>query len=415
MDAFQVAIVGPSHLHGHSIHMTDSRKTYDVAVIGIGMMGSAAARHLATMGVRVALVGPPEPETKASHNGAFASHYDEARITRKLDSKSDWSRLSEASIARYAEIAKAGGQPFYHPVGSIMAGPEKGPRSAFIQNAMQVGTERKVAVEELRGDRLRAAFPFFDFPDGILALYERGDGGWINPRCLVTAQISAARSLGASIYRQEARRIVEEPDHVRITLADGTAVLAQKAIVACGAFSKTEGLLPEPLPLTVYARTITFFELPDKEVERLWDMPSVVYRPPDMPGDPYILPPVPYPDGKSYIKLGGDPEDFELQTVDEMKDWFQGNGNEKAGYFLHDLLLNLMPDLTYTSVSYGSCATSFTPSGKPLIYPQSERLIALTGGNGAGAKCGDELGRLGAIVATGGDITNEGYDSDFRP
>ncbi|MEM8838408.1 MAG: FAD-dependent oxidoreductase [Pseudomonadota bacterium] len=395
--------------------MTNSRKTYDVAVIGLGMMGSAAARHLSTMGAKVALIGPAEPETKASHNGVFASHYDEARITRKLDGKKDWSRLSEASIARYAEIATAGGEPFYHPVGSIMAGPETGQRSAFIQNAMQVGAERNIAVQELRGERLRAAFPFFDFPNGILALYEQGDGGWINPRCLVTAQISAARYHGASIYRQEARRIVEEPNHVRISLADGTEVLAEKAIVACGAFSKTEDLLPEPLPLTVYARTITFFELTDKEVERLRDMPSVVYRPPDLPGDPYILPPVPYPDGKTYIKLGGDPEDFELLTVDKMKDWFQGNGDESVGNFLRDLLLKLIPDLAYASVSYGSCVTSFTPSGKPLIYPQSERLIALTGGNGAGAKCGDELGRLGAIVATGGNIANEGYDTDFRP
>ena len=36
--------------------------------------------------------------------GVFASHYDEARITRRLASDRDWSRLAQASMERYAEI-----------------------------------------------------------------------------------------------------------------------------------------------------------------------------------------------------------------------------------------------------------------------------------------------------------------------
>ena len=77
------------------------------------MMGSAAARHLANMGAKVALIGPQEPENKDSYNGVFASHYDQARISRKLDSNHDWSRLTQASIDRYAHIEEAGGKSFY--------------------------------------------------------------------------------------------------------------------------------------------------------------------------------------------------------------------------------------------------------------------------------------------------------------
>ena len=65
-------------------------ESFDTIVIGKGMMGSAAARHLALSGARVALIGPDEPADKTSHTGVFASHYDEGRITRALDTNVDW-------------------------------------------------------------------------------------------------------------------------------------------------------------------------------------------------------------------------------------------------------------------------------------------------------------------------------------
>ena len=57
--------------------MTES---FDFIVVGKGMMGAAAARHLALSGARVALIGPDEPTDWANHTGAFSSHYDNARI-----------------------------------------------------------------------------------------------------------------------------------------------------------------------------------------------------------------------------------------------------------------------------------------------------------------------------------------------
>jgi len=56
-----------------------------IAVIGRGLIGSAAARHLAKAGHAVTLIGPDEPADRKAHRGVFASHYDEGRITRALD------------------------------------------------------------------------------------------------------------------------------------------------------------------------------------------------------------------------------------------------------------------------------------------------------------------------------------------
>jgi len=376
-------------------------------------MGSAAARHLTEDGARVALIGPAEPELKSDHTGVFASHYDAARITRKIDSRHNWARFSQAAIGRYAEIEAQSGLAFFSPVGAIIAGPEQGEGSDFIQTAQRNAQADGVKHAALRGDDLRARFPYFDFPDGILALYEAEDAGWIDPRAHVQAEMSLAARSGAVVHRTEVTQLTEIADGVQAHCADGRVITGAKAVVACGAFSKAQGLLPDPLPLKVYGRTIAFFELDDAEAARLRDMPSVVYLPPDLVTDPYILPPVRYPDGKTYIKIGGDPVDRELHSVADMKEWFRTDGDADVGAFLTNLLTGLMPGLSYKSVTTGSCATCFTPHGNPLIYHQTDRLMALTAGNGAGAKCADELGRLGALVASGGTIPSEIYSGDF--
>lgn len=388
---------------------------YDVIVIGAGMMGSAAARHLGYMGVKTLLVGSTEPKEKAQHGGVFSSHYDAARITRRLDSKADWAKYSSRSIARYAEVEAAGGRQFFHPVGALMAGPSAGEGAWLIERSQQVAQDQEIEHVYLDAQSLRDQFPFFAFPSDVVGLYETGTGGWINPRDHVAAEVAAAQARGADLYQAEVVSVAYQRGSVVVTCADGARFEGAKVVVACGPFSKAEGLLHEPIPMTVYARTVAFLEIDAAEAKRLAAMPSLIYVPPDLSCEPYVLPPVRYPDGKMYLKIGGDPVDIPLDTVADMKEWFRGLGDADVAAFLADKLKGLMPGLGCKSVTYGSCATSFSPKGNPLIYEQSEQCVVLTAGNGAGAKCGDELGRLGALVASGQGITADDYLTDFKP
>ena len=74
------------------------QKIYSYAIIGAGLIGSAAAKYIATNNNNVILIGPKEPENKLDHNGIFASHYDEGRITRISDSDTTWAYLAKKSI-----------------------------------------------------------------------------------------------------------------------------------------------------------------------------------------------------------------------------------------------------------------------------------------------------------------------------
>ncbi|MGR3289962.1 MAG: FAD-dependent oxidoreductase, partial [Paracoccaceae bacterium] len=130
-------------------------------------------------------------------------------------------------------------------------------------------------------------------------------------------------------------------------------------------------------------------------------------------GGTYLLPPIIYPDGKTYLKIGGDPRDSDLKNTAEITDWFQGQGWPAGRDHLIAVINALMPELRYTDIKTAACVTTLTPSGMPVIQYQSARIIALTGGNGGAAKSSDEIGRLGAVIAQGGMLSGESYTSDF--
>ena len=47
---------------------------FDYLVVGKGLFGSAAIRHLSLMSDNVAIIGPDEPADPDAHTGVFASH-----------------------------------------------------------------------------------------------------------------------------------------------------------------------------------------------------------------------------------------------------------------------------------------------------------------------------------------------------
>ena len=78
-----------------SVRSTQSR-SFDIAVVGAGMFGSAAARHLSADADWIALIGPDEPPRRRTHQGVFASHYDATRLVRIADPDLIWATPRQA-------------------------------------------------------------------------------------------------------------------------------------------------------------------------------------------------------------------------------------------------------------------------------------------------------------------------------
>lgn len=368
-----------------------------LAVIGAGLIGAAAARHLAGQGLDVTLIGPGEPSDPATHTGPFASHYDEGRITRGLDPDLFWSRASRASLARYADIEAASGIRFYSQVGCLMAGPEDSPD---FDRMTRVAERDAIACESYYDAILAARFPYFHFDPGSRALFEPLNAGHISPRALLRAQIALATRSGARHLTDTVNGLDDTPTGVTLTTTGGKLTF-DRVLVATGGFSRD--LLANQLPLTVYGRTVVLFRLPDAEAQRLSTMPSLIYLdPPD--NHPYLLPPIRYPDGHTYLKMGGPTDDPVLDSPAAITDWFRSDGAPDAPEVIEALTRARIPDLRVAAIQPIPCVTTYTPDERPCLTALSERVFTAIGGCGRAAKNSDELGRLGALLLTGAPL-----------
>ncbi|ARO30945.1 FAD dependent oxidoreductase protein [Rhizobium sp. NXC14] len=380
-------------------------------VVGRGLMGAAAARHLARQTDGVAVIGPDEPGDRKAHQGVFASHYDEGRITRTIDPDRNWALLANRSIGRYREIANESGIDFYREAGCVVVAPDG---SDYLERTRQAAVSLGVETRLLDVGGLKTSFPFFAFPAGSAGVFEARGAGHISPRKLVNAQSLLAERAGATVIRDHVVSIREEGGLATVNTAGGLTYRGEKVLLAAGGFSIAENLLPRPVAMTIYGRTVTLFQVGEADALRLGAMPSLIL---DVPGiHIYLLPPIRYPDGKLYLKIGGDPDDLILHNDIEMRGWFRTEGRESVRSHLQRIIADLVPDMTPLSISTAACVVSFTESSYPMIgYTSSPRIAVLTGCAGTSAKSSDEIGRLGAELLLSGRINEQGYSTDFTP
>ncbi len=386
-------------------------------VVGRGLIGSAAGKYLSENADGVVLVGPDEPRGEwGEHKGVFSSHYDEGRITRSIDPDPVWALFAGNSIARYRDIERRAGIPFYQEKGALLTGPGRAEGGRYVADAEAVAARLKLDVATFDHDKLAYHFPFFKFPNGTEGIFERRNAGFISPRSLVNAQNKLAQNSGAEIVSSSVVSVREQMGRGVVETADGETLSADKVLVAAGGFSVQNGLLPQPLEMSVYARTVVFFEVDELEAERLATMPSMINYAADISENTYMLPPIRYPDGRIYIKIGGDPVDIALDGGDAVANWFRQGPRQDVADHLTRRMMSLMPDLQVKSTFAKPCVTSFSKNGYPMIgWTASPHIAVATAGCGAAAKSSDEIGRLGAELVRDGLISTSGYDADFSP
>jgi sarcosine oxidase len=376
---------------------------YDSVVIGAGMIGAAAARHLTAEDGRVLVVGPDEPRNWRRHRGVFASHYDEGRITRVVDPDPLWALLARRSIASYGPIEHASGIRFHRRNGGLrVASAPDGPDDALVQ-AERTARRLGATVRRLSEVNLSALFPALCFAPASVALWERGGAGYINPRALIAAQLRLAQRRGAELMRDTAVGLDRRRGGVDVHTEGGRTYRARRVLVAAGAFSNH--LLDGRLDLRVRPATILLAEVSSREAAGLRALPTVIARLADHPTFQsfYWLPPMPYPDGRRYVKIGGTPlRGTHLATWDEQQAWFHGDGSQAEGAQLRELLIELVPSLRVATWHTRPCVLAYTVHGRPYIDEIDDGIFVAVGGNGAAAKSSTEIGRIAArLVARG--------------
>ena len=366
----------------------------EVAVVGCGMIGSAAIKYLALAGVDVVGFGSREPHRYSDHDGVFASHYDAGRITRTLDPDGDWARMARASVDRYLDIERESGVTFYDPVGFAAFGP---PGSRYVDRVRNIANEFSTASRTMQpGD-----FDSVDFGANTEIEAQVIGAGVINPRELVRSQLILAERAGAEIRYEEVSGIeTNAQDGVSVRTVQGNRLGVERVLVASGGFSDLP-LEARRLQLDVQGRVVLLVELNQGAAPT---MPSLIAE--DAKGlalpEFYLLPPVLYPDGRRFLKIGTAEFDHPLNSRADKVSWFQGKGDVSEDILaLQETIGALIPSIRDCTMQQLRCVITYTVTGYPYLDWLSDKMAVAVGGCGQAAKSSDEIGRLAARLFDG--------------
>lgn len=232
-------------------------ETFDVAVVGMGALGSAAAYHLARKGVRTIAF----EQFELGHVRG-ASH-DTSRIIRTSYGSPEYVRLAQSSYRDWAEFEQVSGERLTVVTGGLVFIPTGGPFSAtdFAVSLDGAG----VPYELLSPAEVAERWPQFALPDGVETIYTP-DSGIVHAARSVAALQMQARAHGA-VIRDRTPVLSLTPDSEGVIVhTDAGDVRAGKVVLAADAWTNT---LLEPLgatiPLITMQEQVTYFKPVDAE------------------------------------------------------------------------------------------------------------------------------------------------------
>ena len=370
-------------------------KRFEFAVIGAGLIGSAAAKYIATNNNNVILIGPEEPETKINHNGIFGSHYDEGRITRIADTDTTWAYLAKKSIKKYDSIFNFSKIDFYKQVGQLSVGPKSNNIDSYINSIIKSSEEITYDYHHLNIEEINNRYNNLKFPENSDFILQLNDAGHISPRRLVKAQIKIFTQLNGTYLSSIVNNIKKIQSSFIIKTRDKQEIEAQKVLVCGGGFTNFTKILPIELPIKIRGRTIVLGEININNLSDYDLYPSIIHYP-DLSGRhyTYILPAIKYPDNKYYIKIGGSNYYTDINTYDESIAWYKSHGNNDEIEAITKELNTIYPSEIFEKYTTSTCITTWTKSGYPIIDEIEKNLYVSVGGNGSAAKSSDYIGKI---------------------
>ena len=211
--------------------------TYDVIVLGLGAMGSAAAYQLAKRGARVlGLDQYSPPHTLGSSHG-------DTRITRlAIGEGTHYTPIAMRSHELWREIEKETGAELLTETGGLMiSSPGRTGHlhvADFFSNTVAAAKKYAIEHEILDAAEIRRRFPPFAVRDNEIGYYEKA-AGFLRPEECVRAQIKLARRYGADIR-------VNEKAHAFEASANGVTVTTSRGSYAADTLVLSAGpWLPE--------------------------------------------------------------------------------------------------------------------------------------------------------------------------
>jgi sarcosine oxidase len=184
---------------------------FDVIVVGLGAMGSAAAYALAARGLRVLGLDADHPPHR------HGSHHGESRIIRKAYYEHPaYVPLLERAFASWRELEHRVHATLFRRTGGLMIGAATG---ELVSGVLASARAHHLRHEVLSSDGLAARYPQLRIEPSMTAVWE-DDTGILYPETCVRAFLEGARAANAELrYGEPALEWTCGPGGVRVSTA----------------------------------------------------------------------------------------------------------------------------------------------------------------------------------------------------
>lgn len=377
--------------------MAGSPSSYDVAVIGLGAMGSAALYQLAKRGVKAIGIdrfSPPHDQ---------GSTHGETRITRQAIGEGEvYVPLALRSHEIWREVEAQTGEHLLTQNGCLIIGSEDrraegNVRIDFMGRTLRAARQYDISHEVLDAAEVRRRFPQFRAHDGEVGYLEPG-GGYLNPERCVATQLTLARHLGASLLLDTlVLSVRQEGDGVRI-VTDRDEIVAGQAIVSAGPWASALLGAPFDRLLTPTRQVMHWFPVEPEAAQSWAESPVFIWSHGTGPNDFfYGFPSLP---GSGTVKTAGEQYD-EATDPDGIE---RRIAPDEAGLMRKKHLDGRLAGLRPDGARAVTCLYTVTPDSNFLIdrHPDQDRVLVVSPCSGHGFKHSAAIGEAAAQIMVDG-------------
>ncbi len=357
---------------------------YDVIVLGLGGMGSAAAAHLATRGARTLGL----EQFTAAH--ALGSSHGDSRIIRQAYFEDPaYVPLLRRAYELFEDLAHDD-DGILTETGGLMVGSAD---SATVAGSLRSAQHWDLPHELLDADEITRRFPTLLPSPGTVALYEER-AGFVRPERTVRAHLDRAARAGAALHFDErASTWTADESGVSVTTARAT-YRADRLVITAGAWAPSL-LAGLGLPLSVTRQVQFWFEPPGgtgpfrAQPIFIWELTSDLQI--------YGFPAIDGPGGGVKIATfrGGSLADPDRLDRDVSRAEVEA---------MRALLIEHLPSMAGEFVRAVACMYTTTPDQHFVIAPHPDhRTVAIAAGfSGHGFKFVPVVGEILADLALNG-------------
>jgi sarcosine oxidase len=368
----------------------------DVAVVGVGSVGSMASWQLATRGLRVVGID------RFTIPGPFSAYAGESRVFRMVYAEGGhYTPLLQRARDLWRELEAACGATLLNATGVVTIADHDHPDHAAL---LRAGRERGLTFEVVTGEQARRRLPQHLIREGDVAILDP-EGGYVLSERAVFSAVELARRRGASFLGNRNVAAVERHGDGWLVRTDQEEVRAPRVLIATGTGA---GPVCAALGthLAVLPQVLTWFPIGDRGLHRSRDEQVFIRSSRDAQFYGF-----PSTDGWTVkvaasiylaeVASAARPLTWDPRHLDTVRSW--------VGTFL--------PGLVPEPVKAVMCADGYTVDGTGLLgcVPGMDGVVVAVGFSGHGFKMATSLGAVAAdLIAEGTTTTDVSFMDPMR-